>query len=229
MDAIHNIVRLLHATAGAVALLSMLGPMIAKKGGRAHRLWGRAYVGGMGFAVVFAWVASGLRLARGEGPDGPLFLMMVGLLAGVATWSGWRVRAEKGRTGPHTDPLDRGIMGVLAGIGGLGVLYGLVSGNPLFVAFGGLSILFGGGELRSMAAMPTSRWDWWYRHMSSMLVACISTVTAFLVVNVSAFPEGLRTALPPVLWWLLPTLVGVPGMIMWTRSWKAKLEPTPPP
>ena len=75
-----------------------------------------------------------------------------------------------------------------------------------------------------MLQAPGTRWDWWYRHMGSMLAACIGTVTAFLVVNVGNFPDVVQGWLPGWGWWLLPTVVGVPALIAWTRSWRRQLE-----
>jgi uncharacterized membrane protein len=212
-----------HILGGTVALVSMVGPMVTVKGGRAHRLWGRAYVAGMAVVVLSAWALSAVRIAGGDAGSGPWFLSMVGLLAGASTWSGWRVRAEKGRTEPHRDPLDRGVMGLLTAVGLASVGRGAMYGDVLFLAFGSLCVFLGSQELRAMAAVPTSKWDWWYRHMGSMLAACIGTTTAFLVVNTNNLPP--LQALPAWFVWLLPTFIGVPGLLVWTARWKQHLEP----
>jgi uncharacterized membrane protein len=215
-----ELVRLVHACLGAVALVSMVGPMVTVKGGGAHRRWGTAFVAAMAGTVLLAWVASAIRLYEGAGPYGPLFLSLVGLLAGACTWGGWRVRAEKGRVRAHTDLLDRGVMGSLAAAGAAALGFGLWSFDPLFGAFGALCLRTGWSELTAMALVEPERWHWWYRHMVLMLAACIGTTTAFLVVNVSNLPAEVRGVMPAWMWWLLPTAIGTPGIFWWTGQWR---------
>jgi hypothetical protein len=213
---------LVHALAGGAALLSMVVPIVSAKGGQIHRLSGRFYAASMAVVVSLAWVVIAARVAGGDA-EGPLFLGLVGALAGASVWSGWRVRSERGRTGPHTNPLDRGVQTSLAAVGAAGVAWGAWTTNPLFLAFGGLCAWRGASELRAMAAPPTDGRAWLRRHLAGMLAGCIATTTAFLVVNVARFPPALRGALPGWAWWLLPTAVGVPLIVGWSRRY------SPPP
>jgi hypothetical protein len=206
-----------HAVAGAVALVSMVVPLVSAKGGRAHRLGGRVYAAAMAVVVVLAWVAVAGRLKDGQ-VEGPLFLAMVGLLAAASVWGGWRVRYERGRTGPHDDGLDRGAQLALAAGGAAGLAWGAWSMNPLFVAFGGLCVWRGRSELTAMAAPPTDKQQWLRRHLGGMLAGCIATTTAFLVVNVERLP-GVADELPMWAWWLLPTAVGTPMIALWSRRY----------
>jgi hypothetical protein len=224
VDTLVDVVRVAHALAGAVALGSMVGPMVTRKGGVAHRRWGRVFAFAMAGVVVLAWAVCLLRVVRGEHVSSSVFLAMVGLLAGACTWAGWRVRAEKGRVEAHTDPLDRGVMMALGLAGAAGLGFGLYAGEVLFGVFGALCLWTARNELRAMALVEPGKWHWWYRHMSSMLAACIATVTAFLVVNVPGFPSVVRELLPPWGWWVLPTVIGTPGIIVWTAIWHRRLE-----
>jgi len=53
-----------------------------------------------------------------------------------------------------------------------------------------------------------------------MIVSCIGTVTAFLVVNAGRFVPGYALGA-----WLFPTVVGVPLLVMWRRKYDEKPEP----
>ncbi len=207
----------LHIAAGCVALLTMPIPLLSAKGGAVHRRAGRVYAVAMGAVVVLAWITVAARLAGGARPTFPLFLALVGLLAGASVWAGWRVLRERGRTAPHRDALDRAVQGTLACAGVVGAAYGLLAGQPLFLAFGALCAVLGVGELRAMAAVPTDPRQRVVRHLSAMLAACISTTTAVLVVNLDRLPEALTGLIPLWMWWLVPTALGTPAIVAWSR------------
>ena len=60
--------------------------------------------------------------------------------------------------------------------------------------------------------------SWWYEHMVNMLTACIATVTAFLVVNISRL--GLQEYSLYV--WLAPGVLGGVGISLWERYYRRK-------
>ena len=57
---------------------------------------------------------------------------------------------------------------------------------------------------------------WIIQHIGMMGGAYISTLTAFLVVNVSMNPDWLP--------WLIPTIIGTPMIFRATAKWKLKLK-----
>jgi hypothetical protein len=62
--------------------------------------------------------------------------------------------------------------------------------------------------------------DWFYAHMGNMLAGCITTVTAFLVVNVPRF--GLQRY--ALMFWLGPALIGGIGIAIWQRHYRRKFK-----
>ena len=54
-------------------------------------------------------------------------------------------------------------------------------------------------------------------HIGNMMGAYIATVTAFVVVNINFVKPGWIV-------WLLPTALGLPVIMCYTRVWKKKLK-----
>lgn len=208
-----------HIVCGVLALVSMVVPVATKKGGRTHRRSGRVYVGSMAGVVASALAICGLRLLEPSADhQGALFLGLVGVLAGANTWYGMRVLQQKSRRGPHRHRLDQGIAAVTVAVGGVGTLFGVLAGHPLFLAFGLLTVSLGIGQLREMAAPWKHQKAWLVAHLSNMLAACIATTTAFLVVNQPRLPTEVAEMVPPLVLWLAPTVVGSPLIVWWSRT-----------
>jgi hypothetical protein len=104
------------------------------------------------------------------------------------------------------------------------LVYGLVRWSPgatLFfvpVIFGLLGTILAGQDVHAFLCPPTTKNAWWFAHMGRMLGAYIATVSAFSVVNF-AF-------LPPLMRWLWPTVVGVPGIFIWISYDRRKFNRT---
>lgn len=77
----------LHVAVGFVALFVAPGAMLARKGSRWHRRWGKVFVGAM--SVV---AASALFLAV---MGGDTFLSLVAIFSFYLAFSGWRVLRRK--------------------------------------------------------------------------------------------------------------------------------------
>jgi uncharacterized membrane protein len=224
----HQAILVFHVLAGVVALVSMWLPMLSKKGGKLHRRGGKVYVSAMGVTCGSAFVASGLRIARRPDElDAPLFLMLVGLLAAVATLWGVRVLRQKKRKAAHRGALEwmASISLTAAGVGAIGY-WALGGGMVLFVVFGVLCVWTGGGFVQVLRNPPKSKMFWWYEHLGGMIVACISTLTAFLVVNYAYAPAVVKAAIPGIAVWVAPGVIGGIAIAILTRRYKNKLEPT---
>ena len=210
---------LFHIVCGVSALLSMFVPVFTKKGGRAHRLGGRVYVWSMAGVVASALTVCAIRLLDETADhEGAYFLALVGILAGANTWYGVRVLQQKTRQQAHRNPVDRSIALIAAIAGAAGTVYGFVASQPLFIAFGLLSVSLGVGQLREMAGPWKDNKAWLVSHLSNMLAACIATSTAFLVVNQPRLPAELAQLVPPIVIWLAPTVLGSPLIIWWSRK-----------
>lgn len=224
----HRLVVLAHALAGGLALVAMWPPLVAKKGGAVHRAWGRVYVRAMVVAAALAAVACGIALAtRGAGRrDGALFLALVDLLAVTNLRRGVAALGEKRRAGPVAGVHERVLPALLLPAGVTGAAYGVAGGGALFTVFGAFSAVTGWGQLRELSRPPEDARAWLRTHLGNMVGACIATVTAFAVVNYAHAPAGLRAAVPPLVAWVAPGVVGGLVIARWTRRYRPQASPS---
>jgi hypothetical protein len=220
MATIVSLVLGLHIVAGYIALGVAPGAMLTQKGGWWHRRCGKGYVWSM---AIVAFTAVMLSLYR---PN--LFLLLLAVFSFYQAFSGYRVLSRKlPHQGQGPTPLDWSAAALtLAGSAAL-VIYGLVgwSGGSTFfivpVIFGMFGIVLAGRDVHSFLRPPATKNAWWFTHMGHMLGAYIATVSAFSVVNFEF--------LPPLIRWLWPSAVGVPGIFIWISYYRRKFSRTHSP
>jgi uncharacterized membrane protein len=211
----------LHIAGGSAALLSMMIPMVAKKGGTLHRRAGWVFVTGMTIVSITALILSAARFLTDQteqGRSAGIFLFYVAILTGAGVSTGIRVLRAKRRTSAHRGWWDIGVSSVLAGSGVAMAVYGAIAGQPLFVAFAVIGIVNGGNQLAYWLRAPTRPMHWWFAHMANMLGSCIAATTAFLVINGGRL--GFETLSLVV--WLAPAAVGTPAIVIWTAYYRRK-------
>jgi hypothetical protein len=215
----------LHVVAGGVALSIFWVPLVTKKGGTVHRRVGWVYVGAAATIAATAFVSCARMLTdanpRNDRPG--VFFAYVGLLAAANALIGVRALGAKRRTTGSRNPLDVSPAALLGTSGLALAAYGLSIAMPLYVAFGVLGALLGSAQLRFWLRAPVTRREWLYAHMMGMGTSCITTVTAFLVVNAPRFGLGTFN----VVVWLAPAVVGAAGLSVWKRRLSATVR-TPP-
>ncbi len=220
-----------HIAAGSAALLSMVVPMVAKKGGTLHRRAGWVFVAGMATVSVTALVLAAARFLDDPSPRGQaggLFLFYIAILTGAGVSAGVRVLRARRRTTQQRHPWDLGIATTLTLSALAMAAYGVATGQTLFVAFSLVGLVNGVAQLRYWLRAPTHPMHWWFAHMSAMLGACIAAATAFLVVNAGRLGfESFSLVI-----WLTPAAIGAPGIAIWrayyTRTFAASRAPSTP-
>lgn len=211
MDGIASVVLGLHIVAGYIALVVAPGAMLTQKGGLWHRRWGKIYYWAM------AGVALTAVLLSLYGPN--LFLLLLAVFSFYQAFSGYRVLSRKlPQQGQRATAVDWAAAALtLVGSAAL-VGYGLVgwrSGSTVFVVpviFGAFGIALAGRDVFSFLRPPAAKNAWWFTHMGHMLGAYIATVSAFSVVNFQF--------LPPLLRWLWPSAIGIPGIFIWISYYR---------
>lgn len=204
-----------HIAGGFLALLVAPVAMIVKKGGPAHRTWGKVFFYSM---VVVAVTALGMSAIKSN-----LFLAMVGIFSFYMAASGYRALY---RRNIHSIKDVRPIDWILVAVSGIFcailLLLGILNifADPKF-AFGYIASVFGligtQSVIKDVKTFRTADYykkNWLYHHMSGMVGAYIATVSAFSAVNMDF--------LHPLIQWLWPTIIGTPLLIFWIRKYKNK-------
>ncbi len=214
---------LTHVGAGVTALVVAPVAMLTRKGGGAHRRWGRIYFWAM--FVIFI-TALAVLLFR---PN--VFLFIISILSFYGAFSGVRsLRRKRPEQGERAARLDWGAasLALLAGVSfivwGALPLLGLVAGETP-IAFSVLGIVFGGvlgkdalNDLQSFRRPnPDPMW-WWTYHLERMVGSYLAAVTAFMVQNVAPLlPEALEWTV-----WVAPGILGGVGISFWVRHYRKK-------
>jgi len=213
-----SVLRALHIAAGAAALATFAIPLLSRKGGRLHRTVGKAYVAAMAVVSLSALLTCAARLAAGApDPTLPLFLGFLAVLAANAAWTGLRALRFKARTEPHRHPVDLGFPILVLLLSAAMLPYGIHRGAGVLVGFSAVGFFASIRALRYWLGRPSSERHAMYQHMQSMVGSCIATVSAFLVVNARTL--GVSDRWMPLAW-LGPTLIGLPGVLVWVATLK---------
>jgi len=209
----------LHIGAGILALLVFWVPLVTKKGGKAHRRVGWIYV----VAATTVAVTGMVNCAHliGDGRPGRVragvFLAYVGVLAGASAQLGVRALRTKARTHAASTPVDM-LPPVLLIAGGVALAtFGILQSKVLYVLFAALGVWQGIMHLRFWLTPPSHGRAWLLAHMNAMGTSCITTVTAFFVVNAQRL--GMNTF--DLRLWAAPIAVLGSGLWFW-RHYYAK-------
>lgn len=204
-----------HIAAGAVAVSVFWVPLVTKKGGRTHRRAGWVYVVAAATLAITGFLLS-IHLVSSGGPlrwRAGVFFAYVSVLAGASAQFGVRALRTKGRATASRGALDL-VPPLLLVAGGVALAaFGLHRSMVLYVLFAALGMVLGLSQLRFWHTPPAHERAWFLAHMSGMGTSCITTVTAFVVVNAPSF--GMRTF--DLTLWAGPIAVLAVGLTIWRR------------
>jgi uncharacterized membrane protein len=221
MERLFQIVLAVHIAAGAVSLLVFSVPLVTKKGGRTHRRVGWVYVAAAA-TVAVTGLLSCIPLVSGGSPwrwRAGIFLAYVSVLAGASALFGVRALRTKERAAASRAAIDL-VPPLLLVAGGVALAtFGVQRSIVLYVLFAALGAALGVGQLRFWLTPPAHERAWFLAHMTGMGTSCITTVTAFIVVNARRF--GMRTFDLSV--WAGPIAVLAVGLTLWRRYYARRL------
>jgi uncharacterized membrane protein len=203
METAFKIIRIIHILAGATALVTGLIAMLTLKGAKAHRFNGKLYFWSMAFIFVSSIYMSLFK--------DMLFFVLIAFFSFQGAFNGYRILyLKKLNQGQKAETID--YIGLIVGALATIIMLYLGIGNMgknnqagiILLIFG---VFYASGvwqEYRKFKKPPDEKMFWMYKHIGQMGGAYIATMTAFLVNNYRFFPF-----LPPIVLWLLPTVVGV--------------------
>lgn len=192
---------IVHIVSGGVALLSGAAAALARKGLRVHIIAGRIFVYSMLISAISALILSNIR-------PNP-FLFGIGLFTLYLIMSGWVVVWKTPLAKRQKYGKIIGLFGMLSAVY-LAYQALQISGTNvtiLYLVFGSIMLGFSFTDL----IRPLEGKKVIIRHGSRIGGAYIATTTAFIVVN--------NHFLPPLVAWLLPTLIGTPLITIALRKW----------
>lgn len=215
----------LHIAFGSVGLLAFWVPVIGRKGGSAHRKWGRLFVNtmlmtgtaaiGISLCTLIDPLGTHPQLQDAEWIRGIFGWMMLGLavLTVNLSWYGWQCLLHKRDHRRHREWRNVGLQGLLFIAALVCLLEALRLEEPLM--FGMPAIGF--------ATVATNLWfmwrdspgpnEWLKEHIKGLVGAGISVYTAFFAFGAVRTLPAL--ALHPALW-AIPLIVGL-ALILYHR------------
>lgn len=227
---------LVHVVAGFVGLAAFWIPVFARKGGRTHVWAGHIYARCAYLVTLSAVVAATGRIVSyrlqsigvAERPDVYGFAVLLGYL-GVVTFAtvrqAMRVVATrrapgKLRTSAHEALAWASVSGSVIVVG-----FGLAAWSdvsPILLGMSPIGLFTGWNMLRFVRDPAGEHMGWFYSHLGSMLGGGIAFHTAFIVFGAQRFwayeIEGPLAILP----WILPTVVGIPAIVVWTGHYRRR-------
>ena len=232
VKAVYDVLVIAHVLTGAVGLLSLALPLLARKGSRRHRLtgWGFAIAMAISMSTALLISASWIAIPLVVKPQSPgvdpheasetlrAFGMLFGVLAllgGHALAAGLGAIGARRRRWPWLLPLAR-VQGLgLLVAGPLLLLIGISRGSVLLMAIGGLGIVSGIASRRMplLASAYTSRQTVLIAHVEAMLGVATVATTAFFVQMGGSLGLGAFS-----LWvWAVPVSLGHFATVLWRR------------
>ena len=239
MDMVLDINRWIHIVVGFVGLAAFWVPVVARKGGPAHRAAGKVFrysamivVAAAGLAVVLHSLRA---LSEGHSvsadPAGWSFLVFLGYLAlvtGGILSHGFGVLREKRDLTELNTPYRRAIAWAMIGASIFIVAWALYWQPPNAILLYALSPVGIGNGLGIMAVLDGRRagpGQWKLEHLNALLGCGIAFHTAFAVFGMSRFLPVQLPGAWQVLPWILPAAIGIPASIIWTRYYRRRAVP----
>ena len=240
METLRELSRWSHIILGFTGLLAFWFPVVARKGGRLHRIAGQVFVwcgyGVTATAALSVTLVTAMIIQRdavATNLQTLAQLLFLGYLAWVTFVS---VRYAVGVLATKKDPtlLATAEFRFLAwsSIAASGMLIAYAALVPtdwslLLFVLSPIGIATGMPILKYMRGGFASSRQWFYEHMSATLGAGIAFHTAFAVFGAARLFSLPSTGMLSILPWILPTLIGVPGQILWKRHYQRKFGELP--
>jgi hypothetical protein len=208
METFFVVNRWVHITAGFIGFFVAPVALATRKGGPAHRLWGKVFFGAM--------VVAGSTALVGAQHIKSLFLLLTAIFSLYMAAFGYRsVFLKHLAWDARVAWADWLVAGVgLAAFAGT-VAYGLRVGNVPVTVFGGIGAFTALRQLRGYArAGHWAKNQWLLNHISGFMASYIAAVSAFSVTSLRFIPFPYN--------FLWPTALGIPVVAWW--QWRVRRQ-----
>lgn len=238
MDAVMEVNRWIHIVLGFAVLILFWGQVVSKKGSRLHIWQGRMFYYAGSVVALTAVFSAAVRLinayAGGLRPDdnpenfaAVMFLGYLGMVTFVILQRAMlALKAQKGRGALWR--IGQIALGATAMTASAALIAYAVAFHPpnaiLLYALSPLGLLIGLEMIRFVLRQELGTHDWMLEHMDAMLGAGIAFHTAFAVFGARSLTQPLLAGTGlELIPWILPTLIGIPAISLWKRSYRRRL------
>ena len=221
---LHTLLVNAHIVAGTVGIVAFWVPVAGRKGGRAHRRWGRVFVWSMLSVGVLALGISGVTLwdpvGTHPGFDFPpevlegifgWMMQYLAILTITLAWYGRQCVLNRRDHGANRGAVNLVLHALLLAAATNTAVRGAALEQPLMIGISTIGFATVATDARFLLAARPHADAWLREHLKGLVGAGISVYTAFLAFGaIRLVPE---LALSPLLW-AVPLAVGL-GIIFW--------------
>lgn len=204
----------IHAFFGGLGLITGIGSMAVKKGGKLHKRMGKIFALSMITSCIII-----IPIAWMPGHES-LFLFLISLFTIYLVLIGRRALTFKSRKKLKATSIDLGISFsmmlfslFMLGYGTYG-FFATVPDNILYMVFGGLGLFLTIKNFLFYKNFKTNKVAWLLAHLTHMIAGMIASITAFIV-------AGLK--LWTITAWVLPSVIGTVFIIYWRLKTQGKI------
>lgn len=240
MALIKDTLVIVHILFGSMALLLFWMPVLAKKGGRAHKAAGRYYATVMYVVCATAFVASLLVIANPLGVQRPgellgledaaqlagryrmfaFFLLMLSVLVFVNLRHGVLALKSSRISAPLGQRSHRLMIGTLAGLALVVGWVGVEQKQVLLMAFAGVAISSSLRMHRDSRRETLTREQRLVAHFGGLIGSGIGAHTAFFAFGGARFLGDLLPGQWQVIPWVLPSVIGLAAISRLKRRYR---------
>lgn len=214
METAIDILRILHIATGFISLIAFWIPVIVQKGGKAHRLSGKAYVVLMWIVSSTAAILSVKNVWIGDYQKAA-FLGFIAMITAHALWYGIAIlnnkKEQKARYQLGRIIFSSTIVASAFALIAYGFALQAEGAGVLMFIFGGLGLT----ELPNLInrlRTPSTRMPWLKEHIVGMCSSGIAAYTAFFVFGGSQFFSSVLPGYWGIIPWVAPGLIGTFGI-----------------
>ncbi|MTH14466.1 hypothetical protein [Flavobacterium sp. LC2016-01] len=187
----------IHAFFGGIGLITGIGSIVVKKGGKLHKRMGKLFSIGMItsslISLPICWMPKHQNI----------FLFLIGLFTIYLVISGNRALGFK--TKPKADLLDKIISGTMLFFSAVMISIGLycqlnnIANGILFTFFGGFGLFMTVKDFIFYRNFSETNRNWLSKHIGKMVGALIASITAYIVAGL-----GIGSLIA----WIAPSILG---------------------
>jgi hypothetical protein len=199
-----------HIASGAIGLVAFWVPVLGRKGGHAHRRWGKLFVASM---LVTGSVAIGISTCTvidpvGTHPHLPDAVLVRGIFGWMMlylavltinlAWYGWLCVQNRTRHAANREWRNLALQVLVTVAAANCALQGWLIGQPLMIGISFVGFATAATNLRFLYKARPARNEYLFEHLKGLVGAGISVYTAFFAFGAVRLMPQL--ALNPLLW-----------------------------